>query len=126
MLTSNYIASSKLHFFIRLFLASLPFRCFGLTTINGLLPRAPIIALMDNLPPTQLLTLVLDVLNCREIVLVLLHSSNPRHVVEGHDLEPEVLVVLDLLDGFEERVKVGSGLVVDVGEEVGWCEAYTY
>jgi hypothetical protein len=57
-------------------------------------------------------------------VLVLLHSRDPRHVVEGHDLEAEVLVILDLLDGREERVEVGSGLVVDVGEEVGWCETY--
>ena len=78
---------------------------------------------MDDLPPPQLLTLILHKLDRREVVLVLLHRGDPRHVVEGHDLEAEVLVVFDLLDGFQEGVEIGGGFVVDVGEEVGRCEA---
>ena len=99
-----------------LLIASLPITlCFHRPRINSLLPRTPIIAFMDGLSPPKFLALILNVLDRGEVVLVLLHSRNPRHVVESHDLEAEVLVVLDLLDGREERVEVGSGLVVDVG-----------
>lgn len=86
----------------RLLVTTLSLHCFHFSTINGLLSHTPIITLVDDLPPAEFLTLVLDILNSREVVLILLHGSDPGHVVEGHDLESEVLVILDLLDGFEE------------------------
>lgn len=79
---------------------------------------------MNDFSPPQLFTLILHILNGREIVLVLLHGRDPGNIVEGHDLESEVLIVFDLLDGFKEGVEIGGRLVVDVCQEVGWREAY--
>jgi hypothetical protein len=70
---------------------------------------------MNNPLPAQRLGIVLDILNRWEIVFILLHGCNPRHVVESHDLEAEVLVVADLLDFAEEGGEIGCGDVVDVG-----------
>jgi hypothetical protein len=77
---------------------------------------------MDDLFPAQHLFWIFQVLDSREIVFVLLHSSDPGHVVKGHDFEAEVLVVANLLDFMEEGGKVWCGDVVYVGEEVCWSE----
>jgi hypothetical protein len=85
------------------------------------LPRTTLLSLVHNLP-AQLFSRVLHELNRREVVFVLLQRSDPRDVIERDDLEPEVLVVADLLDLAEEGCKIGSGNVVDVCEEVCWGE----
>jgi hypothetical protein len=80
---------------------------------------------MNNLLPSKRLLGVLQVLNRREVVLVLLHGSHPRHVVKGDDLEAEVLVVANFLDFTQEGGEIGRRDVVDVGEEVRRCELFT-
>jgi hypothetical protein len=95
----------------------------GLHLINRhLLPRAAVLALVDNLLPAEDFVRVLEVLDGREVVFVLLHCSDPGDVVEGHDLEAEVLVVADLFDFAQEGGQVGRGDVVYVCEEVGGSE----
>jgi len=78
---------------------------------------------VDDLAPAQLLGRVLDILHSGEVVLVLLHGGDPGHVIERHDLEPEVLVVADLLDLAQEGGQVGRRDAVDVREEVGRRES---
>jgi hypothetical protein len=87
-----------------------------------LLPRAILVTLVDDLLPTQTLRRIFDVLDGREVVLVLLHGRYPRHVIERHDLHAEVLIVVDFLDLLEEEREVGCGCVVDVCDKVCWCE----
>ncbi len=56
-------------------------------------------------------------------MLVLLHRRDPRHVVEGDGLEPEVRVVGDPVDGRQERRQVRGREAVDGGDEVGGRQA---
>jgi hypothetical protein len=77
---------------------------------------------MHDLLPAQLFSRVLHEFNRREVVLVLLQRRNPRDVIKRDDLEPEVLVVADLLDFAEEGCEIGRGDVVDVCQEVCWGE----
>lgn len=81
------------------------------------------ILIVANPPPATALALVLDELHGREIVFVLLHRRDPRHVVEGDGLQPEVRVVGDLVDGGEEGGQVGRRVPVDGRDEVCGCEA---
>lgn len=57
-------------------------------------------------------------------MLVLLQGCDPGHVVEGYNFKPEVLVVADLLNFVEKGREVGRGDIVDVGQEVCWCELW--
>jgi hypothetical protein len=78
------------------------------------LTRTALLSLVHNLLPAQIFRRVLHKLNRREVVFVLLQRSDPRDVIKGDDLEPEVLVVADLLDFAEEGCEIGRGDVVDV------------
>ena len=57
------------------------------------------------------------------IMIILLHSHNPRNIVECHGAEPEISIIGDSAHFFNEAVEVGGWDAVYGGDEVGWREA---
>ena len=57
------------------------------------------------------------------IMIILLHSHNPRDIVEGHSAEAEICIIGDFAHFFSEAVEVWCWDAVDGGDEVGWREA---
>ena len=57
------------------------------------------------------------------IMIILLHSHNPRNIVECHGAEPEICIIRDFAHFFSEAVEVWRWNAVYGGDEVGWREA---
>lgn len=57
------------------------------------------------------------------IMIILLHSHNPRNIVECHRAEAEIGIIGDFAHFFSEAVEVWCWDAVYGGDEVGWCEA---
>jgi hypothetical protein len=86
-------------------------------------PTPSLISLMNDLPPPNLRGRIFEKLNGRMVMLILLHRCHPRHIVKRNDFEPEVGVVRDLGCLAQEGGQVRRGDAVDVGYEIGGCEA---
>ena len=56
-------------------------------------------------------------------MIILLHSHNPRDIVEGHSTEAEIGIIGDFAHFFSEAVEVWCWDAVYGGDEVGWREA---
>ena len=100
---------------LSLILTPLALRSIRFTAINCLLSCTSVITLVDDLSPPKFLVLVLDVLDGREVVLILFHSGDPWYVIKSHDFKAEIFVVLDLFDSIKERVEIRCRFVIDMG-----------
>jgi hypothetical protein len=75
---------------------------------------------MNDLLPAENLFRIFQVFNSRKVMLVLLHSGDPRDIVECDDFEAKVLVVANLLYFTKEGGEVGCGNIVNMGQEICW------